>query len=139
MQPTCPIDARRPGHEARGEWPQPTLSALADRRAATDGDRVVLIEGRRDGDRVVTFAGLKARADRMAVALRRLGLGQGDVVSWQLPNWVDAAALAIAIDRVGAVSNPIITIYREREGQINDYRIYIDLEPLFADDTPAAL
>ncbi len=115
MQPTCPIDARRPGHEARGEWPQPTLSALADRRAATDGDRVVLIEGRRDGDRVVTFAGLKARADRMAVALRRLGLGQGDVVSWQLPNWVDAAALAIAIDRVGAVSNPIITIYRERE------------------------
>src|SRR5579883_2778682 len=115
MQPTCPIDARRPGHEARGEWPQPTLSALADRRAATDGDRVVLIEGRRDGDRVVTFAGLKTRADRMAVALRRLGLGPGDVVSWQLPNWVDAAALAIAIDRIGAVSNPIITIYRERE------------------------
>jgi cyclohexanecarboxylate-CoA ligase len=115
MQPTCPIDARRPSHEARGEWPQPTLSALADRRAATDGDRVVLIEGRRDGERLVTFAALKARADRMAVALRRLGVGPGDVVSWQLPNWGEAAALAIAIDRVGAISNPIITIYRERE------------------------
>src|SRR5581483_9596230 len=56
------------------------IVGAVDRRAAADGDRVVLIEGRRDGDRVVTFAGLKARADRMAVALRRLGLGQGDVV-----------------------------------------------------------
>ena len=115
MQPTCPIDARRSRHEARREWPQPTLSALADRRAATDGGRVVFIEGRRDGDRSVTFAQLKARADRMAVALRRLGVGPGDVVSWQLPNWTEGAALAVAIDRFGAVSNPIITIYRERE------------------------
>src|SRR5207247_7106626 len=39
----------------------------------------------------------------------------GEVVSWQLPHWFEAAALAVAIDRVGAVSNPIITIYRERE------------------------
>jgi cyclohexanecarboxylate-CoA ligase len=51
----------------------------------------------------------------MAVALRRCGIGWGDVVAWQLPNWFEGAALAVAIDRVGAVSNPIITIYRERE------------------------
>jgi cyclohexanecarboxylate-CoA ligase len=63
----------------------------------------------------VTFGELARRADRMAVALRRVGIEAGDVVSWQLPNWVEAAALAAAIDRVGAVSNPIITIYRERE------------------------
>ncbi len=51
----------------------------------------------------------------MAVGLARLGVRAGDVVSWQLPNWMEAAALAAAIDRLGAVSNPIITIYRERE------------------------
>src|SRR5579875_2622756 len=31
------------------------------------------------------------------------------------------------------VAVPGVTIYREREGEINDYRIYIDLAPLFAD------
>jgi ketosteroid isomerase-like protein len=36
------------------------------------------------------------------------------------------------------VTVPVVTIYREREGQINDYRIYIDLAPLFADGTGAA-
>lgn len=36
------------------------------------------------------------------------------------------------------VTVPVVTIYREREGQINDYRIYIDLAPLFADGSGAA-
>jgi limonene-1,2-epoxide hydrolase len=29
------------------------------------------------------------------------------------------------------VTVPVVTIYRERDGEINDYRIYIDLAPLF--------
>jgi hypothetical protein len=32
----------------------------------------------------------------------------------------------------------VVTIYRELGGQINDYRIYIDLAPLFADGFDAA-
>ncbi|HZP41755.1 MAG TPA: AMP-binding protein [Candidatus Binatia bacterium] len=115
MQATRPPDARRAGHEARGEWPQPPLSTLATRRARATPDCVFVVEATRDGARSHTFADLERRATRMAVALRRLGLGRGDVVSWQLPNWFEGAALAVAIDRVGAVSNPIIGIYRERE------------------------
>src|SRR5262249_24051445 len=90
-------------------------SALLDARARDAGGRIYAIEGARDGDRVHTFGDLKRRADRMAVALAKLGVGPDDVVSYQLPNWFDAAALACAVDRVGAVQNPIITIYRERE------------------------
>lgn len=30
------------------------------------------------------------------------------------------------------VTVPVVTIYRERDGEINDYRIYIDLAPLAA-------
>jgi limonene-1,2-epoxide hydrolase len=33
------------------------------------------------------------------------------------------------------VTVPVVTIYREREGEITDYRIYIDLAPLFAGQT----
>ncbi len=114
MQPTHPQRDRRARHEATGEWPQPTVSALVDARAR-DAGRVFMIEGRREGWRQFTFGDLKRRADRMTMALGRLGVQAGDVVSWQLPNWFEGAALAAAIDRVGAVSNPIITIYRERE------------------------
>jgi cyclohexanecarboxylate-CoA ligase len=87
---------------------------LATRARATP-ERVYMIEGKREGGQQYTYGELAARATRMAVALRRCGVGPGDVVSWQLPNWFEGAALAAAIDRVGAISNPIITIYRERE------------------------
>jgi limonene-1,2-epoxide hydrolase len=35
------------------------------------------------------------------------------------------------------VTVPVVTIYRERGDEIHDYRIYIDLAPLFAGQTPA--
>ncbi len=115
MRPTRPPDDRRARHEAGGEWPQPALSALLATRARTHPDRPYLIEGLRQGGRSFSFREVASRADRFAVALARLGVGPGDVVSWQLPNWMESAALAAAIDRLGAVSNPILTIYRERE------------------------
>ena len=115
MQPTrLPAD-RRARHEARGEWPHPSLWTLLAARARETPGRVYWIEGTRDGGRTFTFRDLHARAALMAGALRRLGVARGQVVSWQLPNWFEGAALAAAIDRVGAVSNPIITIYREQE------------------------
>jgi len=114
MRPTRPPDSRRPRHEAAGEWPQPSLWLMLDARAGRTPDRVYLIEGR-EGGRQYTFGDLHARATAMAAALCRLGVAPGDVVSWQLPNWLEGVALAAAIDRIGAVSNPIITIYRERE------------------------
>jgi cyclohexanecarboxylate-CoA ligase len=115
MRPTRPPDVRRARHEASGEWPQPALSTILQSRASTDPERPYVVEGLRDGGRRFTFRQVAARADRMAVGLARLGVRAGDVVSWQLPNWMESAALAAAIDRLGAVSNPIITIYRERE------------------------
>jgi cyclohexanecarboxylate-CoA ligase len=36
-------------------------------------------------------------------------------VCWQLPNWLEAAAIHLASIRVGAVSTPIVPIYRHRE------------------------
>lgn len=62
-----------------------------------------------------SFAQLGARADALAGALSALGIGRGDVVSWQLPNWIEAPALALALDRLGVVSNPVISAYRARE------------------------
>src|SRR5215468_4942250 len=115
MRPTRPPDDRRARHEAAGEWPQPNVSAMLDARRRSDAGRVFMIEGVRSGGRQFTYGQLATRADRMTVALRRLGVRAADVVSWQLPNWFEGAALTAAIDRIGAIANPIISIYRERE------------------------
>jgi hypothetical protein len=36
------------------------------------------------------------------------------------------------------VAVPVVTIYRERAAEISDYRIFIDLAPLFAGHPPSA-
>ena len=39
----------------------------------------------------------------------------GDIVAVQLPNWVEFAELQIALSRIGAVIQPVHTVFRARE------------------------
>ena len=66
-------------------------------------------------DRRVTFAGCLAWSERVAAGLAALGVGEGTPFSWQLPTRIDTVVLSVALSRLGAVQNPIIAIYRERE------------------------
>jgi acyl-CoA synthetase (AMP-forming)/AMP-acid ligase II len=78
--------------------------------AATDGpDRVVLADSH---GRSLTCAELRDSAEQVAAGL---GVGPGDVVSWQLPTSLEAAVMMVALARVGAVQNPMITVLRHRE------------------------
>src|SRR5262249_15717693 len=43
------------------------------------------------------------------------GVGKGDVVAFQLPNWWEFTALFYACNRIGAVANPLMPIFRQRE------------------------
>ncbi len=54
-------------------------------------------------------------ADRIAVGLARLGVGRDDVVAAQLPNWWQFTLTYLACSRIGAVMNPLMHIFRERE------------------------
>lgn len=63
----------------------------------------------------LTYRQLVDLADRAALALLQHGVRPGDVVSVQLPNWSEFPILLLAIERIGAVMNPITTILRERE------------------------
>lgn len=65
--------------------------------------------------RRITYAELDELVGRAAAALRRLGVGPGDVVASQLPNWWEFVVLDLAVARVGAVLNPLMHIFRERE------------------------
>src|SRR5438067_3448727 len=57
-------------------------------------------------------------ADKVALAaggLRGLGVGRGDVVALQVPNWWEFVVTSLACGRIGAVVNPLMPIFRERE------------------------
>ena len=63
----------------------------------------------------ISFAEYRDAALRAAAGFAALGVGEGDVVSWQLPTWLEAMVLVGALSRLGAVQNPILPIYRDRE------------------------
>ena len=89
-----------------------TLWELVDRRADASPDHPMLIAA--DGE-TVTFSEFPARAERVAAGLQAMGVTDGSVVSWQLPTGIDTVVLSMALSRLGAVQNPIIHLYRERE------------------------
>jgi acyl-CoA synthetase len=62
-----------------------------------------------------TFAEVLDGARRLAGALRTRGIGAGDVVAFQLPNWVEAAMSFWAAALVGAVVTPIVHFYGPKE------------------------
>jgi len=53
--------------------------------------------------------------ERFAGALHELGVGPGQVVAVQLPNWWQVNALVLACARLGAVVAPVMTSIRSRE------------------------
>jgi len=89
-----------------------TIWELVERRAEASPDRAMLIA---PDDTEVTFGAFRARAERVAAGLQAMGVGEGSMVSWQLPTRIDTVVLSIALSRLGAVQNPIIHLYRERE------------------------
>jgi cyclohexanecarboxylate-CoA ligase len=94
-----------------GDWRGELLDEYLDRAARDHPDRTAVI----DRDRRVSFSELSDLVERGAGMLATLGVRPGEVVSWQLPNWLEAVIVHYATLRVGAVSNPIVPIYRGRE------------------------
>ncbi len=89
-----------------------TIWELLQRRASSDPDLPILFDG---AGRSLTVGQLERRALDAAGNLAAAGVGEGTVVSWQLPTWIDTVALSLALSRLGAVQNPILHVYRERE------------------------
>jgi len=101
---TRPIDDRRPRHEAAGEWPHPSLSALLDARVAATPDRVYAIEGQREGGRTFTFRDLAAHtppdepfraASRIGYVVQATLLVVGAWFAVRSPRQRSAVALAV--------------------------------------------
>ncbi|HEY7335703.1 MAG TPA: AMP-binding protein [Bryobacteraceae bacterium] len=62
-----------------------------------------------------TFGELDARSNRLANALKRRGIGQGDRLGVYLANRVEFIDLFLAAIKLGAIFVPVNILYRERE------------------------
>jgi len=62
-----------------------------------------------------TFADVDAAARALAGSLRARGVGPGDVVVFQLPNWVEAGITFWSAAYLGAVVVPIVHFYGTKE------------------------
>ncbi|HXV06888.1 MAG TPA: AMP-binding protein [Burkholderiales bacterium] len=98
-------------YTASGAWRDVTVADCAARLAQRAPDRVGVLEG----ERSVSFRRLFDEAQRLAAALRGRGLQPGDVMSFQLPNWVETLVINLAACLAGLVANPIVPIYRDAE------------------------
>jgi acyl-CoA synthetase (AMP-forming)/AMP-acid ligase II len=101
-------------YEAEGWWARETLGELLARELAgapETGFRVHSAARPWTG----TFGEVELVARRLAGGLRQRGVGPGDAIAFQLPNWMEAAAVFWATAFLGATAVPIVHFYGRKE------------------------
>ncbi|MDQ0260417.1 AMP-binding protein [Sinomonas atrocyanea] len=96
---------------AKGYWKNRLLLDYFDDAVAADPDKIASI----DAAGPTTYREMAAEVEAIAAGLISLGVEAGDTVSIQLPNRHEWIVAHLAAERVGAVTNALIPIYRDRE------------------------
>ena len=91
-----------------GFWPD---RSLRDSLLTAEPDKTAVQDGRRK----LTYRELIDAGNDLASGLLSIGVRPRDVVQVQLPNWVEFVVAMIAIERIGAVINPVAPIFRRNE------------------------
>lgn len=101
----------------KGLWPKKLLLDHVERWAAEQPDAVAItgINSMRGRTESISFGQLHRMARRIAIGLADLGVQKGEVISFQMPNWWEFAALHLACLHIGAITNPVMPIFRQRE------------------------
>lgn len=94
-----------------GYWKNKTLCDFFEGILQRNPDKIAIV----DSGHRLSFRDIDRLSDNLAHSLRDLGIKKGHVVSFQLPNWYQAAVLNVALTKLGTVINPIIPLYREHE------------------------
>ncbi|MFD5895328.1 amino acid adenylation domain-containing protein [Streptomyces sp. NPDC060366] len=92
-----------PGPGVRPAVAPTTLPQLFERAASRFPDAAAV----QDGDTVLRYRELDARANRLARALVRRGAGPGQLVAVQLPRSVDLVTALVAVAKSGAAAVPV--------------------------------
>jgi cyclohexanecarboxylate-CoA ligase len=110
-----------------GPWDGATLDTVISSRPVVRGPAVI------DGAHRIDAPRLESMVAGLAGNLKRLGVGRGDVVTWQLPNWWEAVVLYRACWRCGAIAAPL-----HHQVGASEVGVMVDvLEPTVAFSSPS--
>jgi acyl-CoA synthetase len=98
----------------QGLWLDTTLGAFVDERLAANAALELRIWSATHPYRG-TIGAVRSLAHRVAGGLAAAGVRAGDVVAFQLPNWMEAAATFYGASLLGAVLVPIVHFYGAKE------------------------
>ncbi|MFZ0217791.1 MAG: AMP-binding protein [Candidatus Dormiibacterota bacterium] len=99
------------GYRRHRQWPGTLLGDHLRGAAARHPEKPAVVDSRTS----LTYGRLAVATDEAALGLLELGVRSGDVVTAQLPNWNEFVVLRLAVERIGAIINPIAPIFREHE------------------------
>ena len=94
-------------------WPGIPLGDFLDKAADIYPDKEALVEGKQR----FTYAQLKSKTDKLAIAFIDLGVKPLDRVLLQLPNWAEFIFTYFALQKIGAI--PILLLAKHRQNEIN--------------------
>lgn len=108
---------RRSAMAELGAWNDMIITDYLDQAVSSSPDSAALIAYRvsEDARTTLSYRELDRMVTRMAAGLASLGVKTANVISCQLPNWWQMTALHLACVRIGAILNPLMPIFRERE------------------------
>ncbi|WP_180191020.1 cyclohexanecarboxylate-CoA ligase [Acinetobacter sp. YH01006] len=111
------IPARKEAMLKQGYWLNQTILDFLRSAVEKNPDKTALVSVKVENQTEQTFSyqQLWDMTNKIALGLRQLGVEKNDVVSCQLPNWWEFTLLYLACSRIGAVLNPLMPIFRERE------------------------
>jgi cyclohexanecarboxylate-CoA ligase len=111
------LPAWTPAEWARTHWPQRMLTDYLDDAVSRHPDKAAIVDFNSMSGKAttLTFRQLQRIVGRMAAGLASMGVKKGTVVACQLPNWWQFVALYLACVRLGAIINPLMPIFRQRE------------------------
>ena len=99
-------EERKKLYYEQGCWSERTLADAWEEQCRTHADRVYVQD---DLGRALTYAQVDAGAARLAQWFKEIGVSNGDVVSFQVPKWVESCIIYVACLKVGAVMHPVAT------------------------------
>ncbi len=101
-------------YRAEGAWDDRSLGQFLADALLEDPSRRIRIWSNTN-PHLGTVGEVYEDARRVAGGLRALGLGPGDLVAFQLPNWVEAATTFYACAMLGVTLVPIVHFYGPKE------------------------
>ncbi|MEW5010882.1 MAG: AMP-binding protein [Cycloclasticus sp.] len=116
FDPVIPEQRNKSMHEL-GHWADKTILDYFDKAVADHPDKTAVVGYVVDSNQrhAKTYREISDLSDRLAAGLLKKGITKGDVVSYQLPNSWEFLTIYLACMRIGAVTNPLMPIFRESE------------------------